>query len=100
MRKRKIDNLLNTNVRVFIKDGRSIIGHLLSCDKHMNLVVADAEEQRITKQGHEFIRTLGLIVLRGVDVITVSAETFYPLNKNPSRVPVSIALRTDVYITK
>lgn len=96
MRKRKIDNLLNTSVRVFIKDGRSIVGQLIAYDKHMNLVIADAEEQRTTKNGNEFIRTLGLTVLRGVDVITVSAEAFYPLNKNLSRVPVSIALRRDV----
>lgn len=75
-------------------DGYQFIGTLLSFDKHMNLVLADCEEFRITKKTlmnfkkqskhskiidesniQEQKRLLGLVILRGEQIISVVVES-------------------------
>ena len=45
-RQSKMLAFINARVRVTIVDGRHIVGRFLAFDRHMNLVLADAEEFR------------------------------------------------------
>lgn len=84
-KKTKLADLVNYRLRVSIIDGRTYTGQLLAFDKHLNLVLADTEEARVTKRGyHELTkkngqavvpeekRYLGLIILRGEQVVSVT----------------------------
>ena len=80
-------------MRVTIQDSRTLVGTLIAFDKHLNLVLTDTEEFRKLKpkrvkakdeesktngdqqpEDREIKRALGLIILRGENIITMSAE--------------------------
>ena len=78
-------SLINWRLKVTINDGRALTGQMLAFDKHMNLVLADCEEfRRIrpkkkageteTPVEQEMKRTLGLVILRGETVVSLSVE--------------------------
>lgn len=92
-----MQQLLNFRMRVIIQDNREFIGQLMAFDKHMNLVLADCEEFRRIGKGKKeekvLKRTLGLIVLRGEIIVSMSIEgppppevmkrlSFFSLQKN------------------
>ncbi|KAJ3091139.1 hypothetical protein HK102_001553 [Quaeritorhiza haematococci] len=79
----KILQLLNYRLRITISDGRVLVGQMLAFDKHMNFVLADCEEfRRVKPKGkvpegqpeREEKRTLGLVILRGETVVSMSIE--------------------------
>lgn len=101
MRTSKIGQLLNSRVKVTLQDGRVFIGQLLAHDKHLNFVLADCEEFRLLRRGanngDSERRTLGLIVLRGEEVVSVSQETGAPpRGGNKARIPASASSATPV----
>lgn len=72
---------INYRVRVIIQDNRHLVGTLLAFDKHMNLILADTEEfTRIKSKkseggvDRERKRSLGLVILRGENIVSFSAE--------------------------
>jgi small nuclear ribonucleoprotein B and B' len=78
-------NLINWRLKVIINDGRALTGQMLAFDRHMNLVLADCEEFRRvrpkkkpgeteTPAEQEMKRTLGLVILRGETVVSLSVE--------------------------
>ena len=78
-------SLINWRLKVTLNDGRYLIGQMLAFDKHMNLVLAECEEFRRVrpkkKQGEteagpaqEMKRALGLVILRGETVVSLSVE--------------------------
>ncbi|GEQ72201.1 hypothetical protein JCM33374_g5888 [Metschnikowia sp. JCM 33374] len=86
-KKTKMADLINYRLKVSILDGRTFAGQLLAFDKHMNLVLADTEEARVTKKAYRELakhkvdgqvkipeekRFLGLIILRGEQVVNVT----------------------------
>lgn len=94
MRTSKIGQLLNSRVKVTLQDGRVFIGQLLAHDKHLNFVLADCEEFRLLKRGiktgNSERRMLGMIVLRGEEIVSVSQETGAPpRGGNKARIPVA-----------
>ena len=87
------DNLLIRGVdyrlRVTLTDSRSLTGQMLAYDKHLNLVLADCEEFRTIRKKaktssaaapaaddgpQEMKRTLGLVILRGESIVSLSVE--------------------------
>ncbi|KAG8904340.1 hypothetical protein FRB99_001886 [Tulasnella sp. 403] len=83
----KMLTLLNHIVKITLNDGRTLMGKMLAFDRHMNLVLADCEEfRRIKKKKKaddpmggaaevvEQKRTLGLVILRGETVVSLTDE--------------------------
>ena len=65
-----------------LHDGRSIVGTFLAFDKHLNLVLSESEEFRTLKSkgGATMLvertekRNLGLIIIRGENVVSLAVE--------------------------
>ena len=72
---------INYRVRVIIQDNRMLVGTFIAFDKHMNLVLVDTEEftriksKRKDEPDKERKRALGLVLLRGENIISFSAES-------------------------
>lgn len=85
--------IINYRVRVILNDSRALVGQLLAFDKHMNLVLAECDEfRRIKRKGgskankaagegddeddeDEMKRTLGLVILRGETIVSLSGKS-------------------------
>lgn len=76
----KLTQFLNWRMRVTLSDTRSLVGTFYTFDRHMNLVLADCDEYRKVKnkatggEEKEMKRTLGLVILRGENVISITVE--------------------------
>ena len=76
--KSKFLQWIDFRVRLTIQDGRMMVGTFLAFDKHMNIVLADADEFRIVKSKKTGVkksikRTLGLLIVRGENIISLTA---------------------------
>lgn len=80
----KMSELINFRLKVSTTDGRHLTGTLLAFDGHMNLVLGDTDEARLTKKGYaELVKTkqanyqsrqLGLIILRGDQIVSMTIQ--------------------------
>ncbi|KAL7537524.1 hypothetical protein ACHAWF_005793 [Thalassiosira exigua] len=77
----KLLRYVEHRLRIALADGRQIVGTFLAFDKHLNLVLSDAEEFRTLSKSRAAVleerqekRSLGLIILRGENVVSVAVE--------------------------
>lgn len=110
-------SLINYRLRVTLSDGRQLTGQMLAFDQHMNLVLADTEEFRRVKPKkgkrtgagkkadevdeeeedevkpteQEMKRTIGLIILRGETIVSLSIEAPPPATDGKNKPSVSIS---------
>ena len=71
-----MQSYVNNRLRVKLDDGRDMLGTLLAFDRHTNMVLADAEQHRYVKGTPPKTerRALGLVLLRGESVVSISVE--------------------------
>ena len=106
----KLGKFLNYRVKVTTTDHRYYIGQLLTFDSHSNIVLKNCDEyrkneKRKTGQPLEIKRNLGMMLLRGDNVmqIAVIGKSPEPIPKPPgfdsSKVPQTSKQRGNAKIT-
>ncbi|KAJ0239362.1 hypothetical protein HA466_0230160 [Hirschfeldia incana] len=96
----KMLQFVNYRMRVTIQDGRQLVGKFMAFDRHMNLVLGDCEEFRKLPPGkgkkineeREDRRTLGLVLLRGEEVISMTVEGPPPPEESRAKAGAGVAL--------
>jgi small nuclear ribonucleoprotein B and B' len=91
----KLLRYVEHRLRVTLHDGRTIIGTFLAFDKHLNLVLSEAEEFRVWRKGGSGLleertekRSLGLVLIRGENVVSLAVEGPPPPSAGAKSAPV------------
>eukprot|EP00592_Proboscia_alata_P003500 CAMPEP_0194372820 /NCGR_PEP_ID=MMETSP0174-20130528/21211_1 /TAXON_ID=216777 /ORGANISM="Proboscia alata, Strain PI-D3" /LENGTH=164 /DNA_ID=CAMNT_0039151549 /DNA_START=145 /DNA_END=642 /DNA_ORIENTATION=+ len=92
----KLLRYVEHRIRVTLTDSRVIVGTFLAFDKHLNLVLVDTEEFRALRNKNDKSavveerqekRSLGFIILRGENVVSIAVEGPPPPEKRARLAP-------------
>lgn len=72
-----LERVVDQRVSLRLKDSRELAGRLLGLDDHMNLVLDEVEETSA-----EGSRRLGRVLVRGSNVISLTASAGLPPKRN------------------
>jgi small nuclear ribonucleoprotein len=64
-----LENSINKEVSLLLKDGRVLTGMLKGYDQYMNLVIDDTREKKEDAE-----RRLGSVVLRGSNIVSITLK--------------------------
>jgi len=77
----KLMSHLNHRMKIVVQDSRVFVGYFKAFDKHMNIILSECEEHRRVKPkpGRKLVneeekRILGLVLLRGDKIISMSVD--------------------------
>ena len=75
----RMQQWINYRIRVTVDDARMFVGTFMAFDRHMNVVLADAEEfRRVKAKGQstekEIKRSIGFLLVRGESIISITTE--------------------------
>jgi small nuclear ribonucleoprotein len=62
-----LEKSMNKNISLLLKDKRVLEGKLTGYDEYMNMVLEETEERTV-----EQTRRLGVVILRGNNVVSIS----------------------------
>mmetsp|Transcript_16326 Transcript_16326/g.23932 ORF Transcript_16326/g.23932 Transcript_16326/m.23932 type:complete len:169 (-) Transcript_16326:98-604(-) len=92
----KLLRYVEHRIRVTLQDSRIVVGTFLAFDKHLNLVLSETEEFRTIRskgdrstvvEERQEKRSLGLIILRGENVVSIAVEGPPPPEKRGKITP-------------
>ncbi|KHN83898.1 putative small nuclear ribonucleoprotein-associated protein B [Toxocara canis] len=85
---------LNYRMKVALQDSRTFVGYFRAFDKHMNILLSDCEEYRTIKPKpgkkntvEEEMRTLGLVLLRGEHIVSMTVDGPPPKEDDSVKLP-------------
>ncbi len=64
-----LEDSINREVSLLLKDGRVLSGRLTGYDQYMNLVIEDTREEEEDAE-----RRLGSVVLRGSNIVSIAPK--------------------------